>query len=129
MKWFIRLFFKTVRLVVGPILLLMEWLTSPKGVVRSPEAQRAVDAATRQLTLYQFRTCPFCIKVRKACKRLSLTIAQRDAQHDAAARAELLAATGKAQVPCLKIVAADGSATWMLESEAIIQYLQARFPY
>ena len=65
MRWLIRSFFKTLRLVIGPFLLLGEWLTAPKGMVRAPEAQARVDAACRQLALYQFRTCPFCITVRQ----------------------------------------------------------------
>jgi glutaredoxin len=127
MKSLIRLFFKMIRLILGPILLLAEWITTPRSVVRTAADQRAVDQATGMLTLYQFRTCPFCIKVRRTCKRLSLPIATRDAQHDAIARQELLAATGKVQVPCLKIAAADGTAVWMPESGAIIQYLHERF--
>lgn len=127
MKLLIRLFFKTIRLIVGPILLLINWLTTPRGIVRSPETQQAVDTATRQLVLYKFKTCPFCIKAQRACKRLSLNIETRDAQHNADTREELLQATGKIQVPCLRITAADGSIAWMLESNAIIDYLQGRF--
>ena len=127
MKPLIRLFFKTVRLILGPILLFTNWITTPRGVVRSPEAQQAVDADTRQLVLYKFKTCPFCIKVQRACKRLSLNIETHDAQHDAEIRQELLSATGKVQVPCLKITAADGSITWLQESATIINYLQEQF--
>jgi glutaredoxin len=127
MKPLIRLFFKIVRLVVGPILLFTDWLTTPRGVVRSTEAQLAVDAATHGFVLYQFKTCPFCMKVRRTCKRLSLKIETRDAQHNPDVREELLQATGKVQVPCLKITAADGGITWLLESDAIIEYLQSRF--
>jgi glutaredoxin len=127
MKQVVRLFFKTIRLVVGPILLFVDWLSTPKGLIRGAAAQQAVNEATRQLTLYQFKTCPFCMKVRRAGKRLSLNIEKRDAQHDADARQELLQATGKTQVPCLKIVGADGSVRWMQDSGAIIQYLHERF--
>jgi glutaredoxin len=127
MKQIVRLFFKILRRILGPILLAIDWITTPRGVVRSPQAQQAVDAATRTLTLYQFKTCPFCMKVRRASKRLSLRIDTRDAQHDAAARAELQQATGKVQVPCLRIVAADGSVRWVPESDAIVNYLQGRF--
>lgn len=127
MKHLVRLFFKTIRRILGPILLLLDWLTTPKGVQRDATAQQAVDEATQRLTLYQFKTCPFCIKVRRASKRLSLNIEKRDAQHHSAARQELRQATGKTQVPCLKIVGADGNITWMRDSRAIIQYLQERF--
>lgn len=127
MKYFVRLFFKTLRRILGPILLLLDWITTPKGVKRGAVAQQAVNEATQQLTLYQFKTCPFCIKVRRASKRLSLNIEKRDAQHHPAARQELQLATGKTQVPCLRIAGADGNVTWMGDSRAIIRYLQGRF--
>ena len=127
MKHLVRLFFKTIRIIVGPMLLFVDWITTPKGVIRGAAEQQAVNEATRQLTLYQFKTCPFCMKVRRASKRLSLNIEKHDAQHNIEARQELLQATGKTQVPCLKIVGADGSVRWMQNSGAIIQYLQERF--
>jgi len=34
MKILIRFFFKTVRAILGPVLLILDKLTSPKGVVR-----------------------------------------------------------------------------------------------
>lgn len=127
MKMLVRLFFRTVRLVLGPILLFMEWVTTPKGLVRTASAQQAVDAATRQMTLYQFKTCPFCMKVRRTSKRLSLKIEKRDAQYDATNRAVLLAATGKIQVPTLRITDTDGGVTWLQGSKVITHYLQQRF--
>jgi len=127
MKRLVRLCFKTIRLIVGPMLLFVDWLTTPKGVIRGATEQQAVNEVTQRLTLYQFRTCPFCMKVRRASKRLSLNIETRDAQHNADARRELLQATGKTQVPCLKIVDVDGRVRWMQDSGAIIQYLQERF--
>jgi glutaredoxin len=127
MKYLLKLFFKTIRLILGPIILFVDWLTTPKGVIRGATEQQAVNEAARQLTLYQFKTCPFCMKIRRASKRLSLNIEKRDAQHNIDARQELLRTTGKTQVPCLKIVGADGSVRWMQDSGVIIQYLQERF--
>lgn len=127
MKQLVRLFFKTIRIILGPIILFVDWITTPKGMIRGATAQQAVNDATQRLTLYQFKTCPFCMKVRRASKRLSLNIEKRDAQHNADARRELQQATGKTQVPCLKIVGADGSVRWMQDSGSIIQYLQERF--
>ena len=127
MKQLVRLFFKTIRIILGPVLLMVEWIATPKGLARGAAEQLAVNEATRQLTLYQFKTCPFCMKVRRASKRLSLNIEKRDAQHNADTRQELRQATGKTQVPCLKVVGLDGVATWMQGSGVIIQYLQDRF--
>ena len=127
MRWFIRMFFKTLRLVLGPFLLLGEWLSRPKGMQRTEQQQQLVDAQSAHLALYQFRTCPFCIKTRQALRRLSLNIELRDAQHDPQHRQALSAGGGEVKVPCLRIGNEDGSSTWMYESDAIIAYLEQRF--
>ena len=127
MKWLFRTFFKTLRLVLGPVLLLKERLTAPEGIVRAPQAQQEVDRQCRDLALYQFRTCPFCIKVRQEMRRLSLDIELRDAQHDAVHREALLQGGGKPVVPCLRIRDDQGNSRWLYESGEIIAYLRGRF--
>lgn len=127
MKIFIRFFFKTLRAVLGPVMLLKEALTRPKGLVRAPEAQEAVNLACSDLALYQFKTCPFCIKVRQEMRRLSLNVAQLDAQHEGPNRTALLQGGGQAKVPCLKITDAAGASRWLYDSEKIIAYLRGRF--
>ena len=127
MKHLVRLFFKTLRLVLTPFMLVWFWLTRPKGVVRSAAAQQAVDTRTRNLALYHFATCPFCLKTRREVRRLSLDIELRDAQHDPVHRAALIAGGGKAQVPCLLITSAEGRQTWMYESGDINAYLDREF--
>lgn len=127
MKFFFRYFFRTLRLILGPFMLLNEWLTSPKGIERSIEEQEKVDAECKALQLYQFRTCPFCIKVRREIKRLSLTIETRDALHDQDARAKLQQGGGEIKVPCLRITDNNGEQRWMYESDAIIAWLRERF--
>ena len=127
MKPLIRAFFKTVRTVLGPLMLLKERLTQPRGVVREPAAQTTVNLQCQNLALYQFSTCPFCIKVRQEMRRLSLPIQQRDAQHNAANRSELLQGSGATKVPCLKITDANGQSQWLTDSAAIIGYLRGRF--
>ncbi len=127
MKFIFKAFFKTVRFVLGPILLLWERLTPPKGVVRSPEAQKLVDQKCQALALYQFKTCPFCMKVRRAMRSKSLNIELRDAQHDAQHRADLLQGGGQIKVPCLRITDAQGNSEWLYDSNKIIAYLQQQF--
>jgi glutaredoxin len=127
MKPLIRLFFKTLRLVLTPFMLAWFWLTRPKGIVRSAAEQQAVDARTQNLALYHFPTCPFCLKTRRETRRLSLNIELRDAQHDATHRADLIAGGGKAQVPCLLITDAQGKQTWLYESNDINAYLAREF--
>ncbi|MDP2135581.1 MAG: glutathione S-transferase N-terminal domain-containing protein [Sulfuritalea sp.] len=119
--------FKILRIALGPFMLLWEILTRPKGLARAPAAQQAVDRECRDLVLYQYRTCPFCIKVRREIHRLSLHIETRDAQPEGTNREALLRGGGQAKVPCLKITDQAGNSEWMYESGKIIAYLHGRF--
>ena len=127
MKIIIRAFFKTLRLVLGPVMLLSEFIRRPKGIVRPPAAQAEIDRQTASLALYQYQTCPFCIKVRQEMRRLSLSVNQLDAQHEGKNRDDLVHGGGKAKVPCLKITDQAGQTQWLYESGEIINYLQGRF--
>lgn len=127
MKPVVRMFFKTLRVILGPFLLLGDWLTRPKGILRPEAEQQAIDARTRNLALYHFPTCPFCLKTRRTIRRLSLKIELRDAKNDATHRAALIAGGGKPQAPCLRITGAQGRQTWLYESDAIIAYLNREF--
>lgn len=108
---------------MAPVMILWEWLTTPKGIVRSPADQTAMDSKTAGLTLYEFRTCPFCIKVRRTVARHSLQITRRNAQHDPVSRQALLEGGGQVKVPCLQIAQPDGSSRWLYESDDINAYL------
>ena len=127
MKWILRYFFRTIRLILGPILLLSEKVSTPAGIERPEEAQKQIDERTKHMALYQFKTCPFCIRVRKIIHKLNLKIEHLDAQHNMTYRNELLECGGKIKVPCLKISDPDGSIQWLYESDAIIQYLNDQF--
>ena len=127
MKFIIRSFFQLIRLLLGPVILFWDLVTTPKGIERPEIEQDEVDRKTKSLVLYQFRTCPFCIKVRRAMKRLSLNIEIRDAQRDIANREELLLGGGAIKVPCLKITDQNGEVRWLYESDDIIDYLKQQF--
>ena len=127
MKIFIRYFFKTLRIALGPVMLLKERLQRPTGVLRTPEAQQSADAQCQSLALYHYKTCPFCMKVRQEMRRLSLNIRHVDAQPEGGDRAALVAGGGLAKVPCLKITDAAGASQWLYDSDQIISYLRGRF--
>jgi len=127
MKSLLRIFFKILRLVIGPLMLLWEALTTPKRIVRAPDQQTQIDQQCQSLALYQFKTCPFCIKVRREIRRLALDIELRDARNDPQNREALLQGGGASQVPCLRITDAQGTSQWLYESAAIIRYLHERF--
>lgn len=127
MKLVIKVFFKSLRIVLIPFMLLWEFVTTPRGIVRAVAVQQQVDQQSRNLVLYQFKTCPFCIKVRREINRLSLPIELRDAQKNMQHRAELLQGGGAIKVPCLQIRDEHGNVQWMYESSDINQYLKTRF--
>jgi len=127
MKIFIRFFFRTLRILLGPVMLLKETLTRPKGLSRPPAAQEKADQQCQSLVLYQYKTCPFCIKVRQEISRLSLNIPRIDAQHEGPDRQALLQGGGQAKVPCLKITDAAGNSRWLYDSEKIVACLRGRF--
>lgn len=124
MKNFVRLFFKTLRFVIGPLMLLWELVTRPRGLVRAPAAQEKLDQQCRQLVLYQYRTCPFCIRVRQEIRRLSLKLERRNVAKEGSNREDLVRGGGLAKVPCLKITDQAGHSQWLYDSAAIIAYLR-----
>ncbi|ODM33794.1 glutaredoxin [Marinobacter adhaerens] len=127
MRVVIRYFFRTLRLILTPFMLLSEKLSTPESVTRSADDQARANEASKDLALYQFKACPFCIKVRKEIARLGLNIETRDAQHNPEHRSELEAGGGQVKVPCLKIQQEDGSVRWLYESDDIKAWLQERF--
>ncbi len=118
---------KVIRWLLGRLILLFDALFAPKPKVRPAEVQQNIDAQTARLKLYQYLACPFCVKTRRAIRRLGLKIETRDALHDPTSRDELIKQGGKPQVPCLQITHDDGRVEWLYESNDIIAYLLSRF--
>ena len=127
MKIIIRTFFKAVRIILGPVMLLKEKLTRPQGITRTPAAQTLADQDCQSLVLYHYKTCPFCMRVRHEIARLSLNIQRIDAQPPGANRDTLTREGGLTKVPCLKIIDTTGKSQWLYDSDRIIGYLQGRF--
>jgi glutaredoxin len=120
-----RLVLKALREGLGRLIILVDWIFSPSKQKRTDDIQADVNQKTATLKLYQFYACPFCIKTRRAIKRLNLKIETRNAQAGEF-REELGLMGGKIKVPCLKIEGED-EASWVYESDAIINYLEKRF--
>jgi len=119
------MFFKVVRLVLGNIILLIDFATRPCPQKRNKAQQANVVKSASNLSLYQFKACPFCVKTRRAMRRLNLPITTVDAKQ-APFQDELLSGGGSPKVPCLRIEEA-GQVRWMYESNDIISYLEQRF--
>ena len=113
-----------IRLILGKLILFFNWAFPPKGIKRDPQQQAQIDHQATSLKLYQYQACPFCVKVRRAMKRQSLTIQTRDVKRSDNAREELLAGGGDLKVPCLRVEDARGQVEWIYESSDIIRYLE-----
>ncbi|GGD75509.1 glutaredoxin family protein [Lacimicrobium alkaliphilum] len=123
----VRYFFRAVRLILTPFMLISEKLTTPKAIIRNHEQQQEAERASAKLALYQYRACPFCIKVRKEMARLGLPVEKRDALKNPIFRQELEQQGGKIKVPCLRIDQENGQYLWLYESDQIKAWLQQRF--
>ncbi len=119
---------QSIRWLLGRVILGIDWLTSPKPVDRSEQDMARIRKATKHLTLYHYRACPFCVKTRRQIKRLNLPIELRNAKRNPQWKKELVEKGGKEQVPCLHLVDADGSEQWLYESSDINRWLEERFP-
>ncbi len=120
------MFIKALRVGLGQLIIAGDFITRPSKKQRSAAAQTRVDQAAKDLTLYQFHACPFCVKTRRTLRRLNVPVALRDAKHNEQHRQTLLEQGGKIKVPCLRIEE-DGKTTWMYDSKVIIDYLNQRF--
>lgn len=109
------------------MIVFADWATRPKQMERSDEDQATVEAKAKNLALYQFYACPFCVKTRRAIHRLNLPIETRNARLGSEWRRELEENGGKVQVPSLKIMDEQGAEIWLYESNDIIRYLEQEF--
>jgi glutaredoxin len=116
-----------VRAILGALILLLNWVFTPKSIKREASEQAAIDVQTSKLALYQYAACPFCVKVRRAMKRSALNIETRDAKRSEKFKEELLQGGGQLKVPCLRIEEDNGDVRWMYESGDIINYLEGHF--
>jgi glutaredoxin len=116
---------KLLRNGLGYLFVFISFFIPVKKQKRTTEEQACVDNKTQSLTLYQFYPCPFCLKTRRAIKRLGLNIQTKEARNEPA-RAELLSGGGEIKVPCLRIETKD-EVIWMYESSDIMAYLEEQF--
>lgn len=113
-----------IRWPIGRLILLLNFIFSPRSPRRSAEQQKLIDQNTEHLSLYQLPACPFCVKVRRAMKRGGINVELKNINKESRYQDELISEGGKRKVPCLKIVNEDQKATWLYESTDIVNYLQ-----
>jgi glutathione S-transferase len=74
--------------------------------------------------LFKTDLCGFCYRVRRFCDEQGIDLPLRDTNAEPEAFRELLKATGRTTVPCLRIQRGD-TVEWMFESMDIMRYLAA----
>ena len=119
-------FIKLIRNLLGLLIATIDVLTRGSKLKRTPEKQQQVNQDAKNLSLYQFFACPFCIKTRRAMYKLNLPIEKRSASEGSSHRDDLLQGGGKIKVPCLRIEE-NGKVELLYESSDIIRYLEKRF--
>ena len=72
--------------------------------------------------LYKTDLCGFCHRVRRFCEANEIDLPVVDVNYDRDAFRELLEATGRTTVPCLRIQRGD-EVEWMFESLDIMRYI------
>jgi len=113
-----------IRWPIGRLILLLNFVFSPRSPKRSLADQAKVDDKTKNFSLYQLPSCPFCVKVRRTMKREGLNIELRNINQKNDYREELIREGGKRTVPCLRIEKSDGQVQWLYESSDVIAHLQ-----
>ena len=112
-----------IRFILGRVILFLDWMTSPKSIPASRERIEFIQEKVKDMEIYEFKACPFCVKVRRFMKKNNISIKTKDARRNQDFANELIKGGGKLQVPCLKI--GGGEITWMYESKDIIIFLNS----
>ena len=77
-----------------------------------------------KFALYGYDSCPYCRRVLQELPSLNVQVDICNVMNESRYRQELQNATGRSQVPCLKITDEQGKETWMHESADIIRFLK-----
>ena len=98
---------------------LKKWWSFDAATYRAPDGIPSPDER-RELVLYKYDSCPFCIRVMRVLDQTGVEVSLRDTRGSEQARQQLWDATGRTQVPCLFI---DGEP--LFESKDISHWLLA----
>ena len=62
-----------IRFILGRIILFLDWLTSPRPNKISRTELDAIQNKVKNMTIYEFRACPFCVRVRRFMKKNNIS--------------------------------------------------------
>tara|TARA_B100000989_G_C19505656_1_gene456408 strand:+ start:642 stop:1037 length:396 start_codon:yes stop_codon:yes gene_type:complete len=120
---FFLIIIKLIRNVLGKTIYFFDFIFPPVKIKRSPVEQIKIDLILKSYALYQYKLCPFCVKVRRFLKKYNLKLEFKDPSIETLSRKELLEKGGKLKVPCLRIIK-NGKIEWLYESTEIIKFLK-----
>ena len=113
-----------IRWILGIIILSLDFLTRPKSMKRDTNTQNKINEITKNMSLYQYKACPFCVKVRRKLRKYSLNIELKDVKNNNTNKNDLKTLGGKLKVPCLRIENNKSDIQWLYESKDIINFLE-----
>lgn len=108
-----------IRDILGFLILLADRLFPGRSAAQIQEAP--------DLKLYEFRACPFCVKVRRHLRKIGVKLETRNVLANADWERELIDGGKMRQVPCLRIEEGGGKVRWLYESSDIIAFLNQRY--
>jgi glutaredoxin len=117
-----------IRWILGSLILFLNWVFSPKSIVRNSVLQKEIDQQFSGFTLFHYPACPFCVKVRRVMKKYNLSFKLVDPRNSETEMQDLMKGGGKLKVPCLRIEKNNESTIWMYESSSIISFLESKIP-
>lgn len=119
--------FMVLRNGLGLFALIVEWFQKKSKVncvSRSECDQKRLDQKTRNIVLYELRSCTECSKVRREMIRQNVKLEIRNASKYETYRKELLKGGGKTQFPCLTYKDSSGKKYWVYETNEILDQIR-----
>ena len=113
---------KVIRWTLGRLIILLDFIFSPKPILRDKTSQDLVNTVTHTYKLYQYYACPFCVKVRRFLRKKSINIEFIDAK-DEFNKKDLIQNGGMLKVPCLRVETKKNQVKWIYESNEIINFI------
>jgi len=98
------------------------WFSRGFGACDEPRNPATPVRVLDGMTLYQFASCPFCLRVRITLKSFNIEMNMKDIHRHPEFAHELIRNGGRSMVPCLHIVDDTGE-RWMYESGDIVRFL------
>jgi glutaredoxin len=113
---------KVIRWILGRMIIFLDFIFTPKSKLRDKSSQDLVNKMTKSFKLYQYHACPFCVKIRRFCKKESINIELIDAKMEIFKK-DLIKNGGVLKVPCLRVVSTKNQVKWIYESNQIIDFI------